>query len=247
MTATIRIFTIEARRSVALWFVPLMVAVAGWYANARLSPVGVAVWRHSSVSVGETLFVLAPLLGGVAAWAGGRDRRRGVGDLLATMPRPLAHRTLADWGGVVAWVVLAYAIVGTFVAVVTMRDDPWGSPIAAPVVIGLLTIVAASAIGYLTGALIPSRFVPPLVPIGLFLTIGLLDAGWLRGNRISYLSPATLLDRQLLFMNSDSFFFRPPSLHLLPMVLWLSGLTGLALTGVVLTRRRSAAGWSCLS
>ncbi|MEX2314440.1 MAG: hypothetical protein WD628_01900, partial [Thermomicrobiales bacterium] len=164
MTATLRLFTIEARRSVALWFFPLMALVACWYANSRLTPIGVSLWRHNSTQIGETLLVLAPLMGGVAAWAAGRDRRRGIGDLLATTPRPLSHRALAGWGGTALWGVLAYAVVGAFVVVVSLWDDAWGSPIAAPVVIGLLAIVAAAAIGYLAGAVIPNRLVAPLVP-----------------------------------------------------------------------------------
>ncbi len=246
MTGTLRLFTIEARRSVAIWIFPLMVLAACWYATDRLAPLGIALWRHSSAQIGETLIILAPLMGGVAAWVAGRDYRRGMGDLLATTPRPVAYRTLAGWGGLLVWGVLAYAVVGVYVAVVTLRDDAWGSPLAAPVIIGLLTIVAASAIGFLVGSLIPSRFAPPLVPIGLFLAISLLNSGWFLDDPISFLSPWTLLDRQLL-LDPDAIFYTPPSLHLWPMALWLSGLTGLALAGIVLARRRGVVVWSVLT
>ena len=240
MTATMRLFTIEARRSVALWFFPVMALVAVWYANSRLTPVGVALWRHSSAQIGETLIVLAPLMGGVAAWAAGRDRRRGISDLLATTPRPISQRALAGWGGIAFWGMFAYVVVGVFVAVLTLRDDAWGTPTVAPVIIGLLTIVAASAIGFLVGTLIPNRLVPPLVPIALFFAIGLLNSGWFLDDPVSNLSPWTISDR-LLFENPNSIFYTAPSMHLLPMTLWLAGLTGLALAGVVLVRRRGSA------
>jgi len=246
MTATMRLFTIEARRSVALWFCPLIAMVACWYANDRLTSVGVVLWRHSSISIGESLIILAPLMGGVAAWAAGRDQRRGMGDLLAMTPRPISQRTLAEWSGMLIWGVVAYAIVGAYVVVMTVRDDAWGSPSAAPVIIGLLAIVAASAIGYLIGSVIPGRFVPPLVPIGLFLAIGLLNTDWFLDGPVSLLSPWTLVDRQL-FLDSDQVFYAPPPLYPLPMTLWLSGLTGMALTGVVLASRREIPVWSALA
>lgn len=246
MTTTLRLFTIEARRSIALWFFPLMALAAAWYANDRLTPVGVALWRQSSAQIGETLIILAPLMSGVAAWAAGRDRRRGIDDLLETTPRPIAQRVLAGWGSLVLWGVLAYIVVGVLVIAVSLRDDAWGSPMVQPVMIGLLTIVAASAIGYLIGSIVPYRLVPPLVPIALFYVIALLNSGWFLDDPVSFLSPWTIVDRHL-FQNPNMIFYEPLTTHLLPMSLWLSGLTGLALTAVVLSRRRRVAGWSALA
>ncbi|MEX1157940.1 MAG: hypothetical protein WEC79_03295 [Thermomicrobiales bacterium] len=246
MTATMRLFTIEARRSVALWFFPLMALVACWYADSRMSPIGVSLWRHNSAQIGETLILLAPLMGGVAAWAAGRDRRRGVSDLLATTPLPAARRQLSGWGGTLVWGIAAYLVAGAFIVMVTLRANAWGTPSLAPVIIGLLTIVAASAIGYLVGSLIPSRLAPPLVPVALFLSIGLLNSGWFHDDSVTLLSPWTLIDRQL-FQNPEAVFYEPAPLHPLPMSLWLVGLTGLALAGVVLARRRGVAVWSGLA
>jgi hypothetical protein len=220
-----------------------MALLGCWYADSRMAPIGVTLWLHNSTQIGETLLVVAPLTGAVAAWAAGRDHRRGLGDLLAATPRPFAGRVLASWGGTTIWGVLAYCVVGVFVAVITLQADGWGSPPAAPIIIGLLAIVTASAAGFAAGTLVPSRLTPPLFPIVAFLAMA---AGANPGMSLSGLSPWTILNDQLV-QNPNDVFYAPKSFHLLPMTLWLIGLTGIALAVVVIVRHADIRSWVVLA
>jgi len=246
MTGTLRLFTIEWRRSVALWFFPLLVLAGGWFSADLLLSMKVAIWANTSAHIGLAAIALAPLMGGVAAWAAGRDQRRGMRDLLATTPRPAPQRDLAALGGLALWGMLAYVAAGAYDVFVSLRNDPWGALVAEPIVVGLLAVIAGAAIGYLAGTLVPSRLVPPLVPIVLFFTMGLLNSGWFWDDPVTNLSPWTLIEDARFGNPNTVFYAHPPSL-LLESLLWLAGPTGVAIAAVALYRRRSLITWGALA
>ena len=104
---------------------------------------------------------------GFAAWAGSREGRRGVGDLLATTARPAWTRQLLSLAGTASWVV------GTFLAgvlvlyVATSRAAAWGGPPIWPVAVGVAGMLAVCAVAFAFGALFPGRFTAPIVAVGI--------------------------------------------------------------------------------
>jgi hypothetical protein len=79
---------IEARRSVALLLLPVLLGLA-WFSFSAGSGAFCRrfLWIEVSVAVRNTAFFAAPCLAGAAAWLAGRERRRGMGELLGTVPQ----------------------------------------------------------------------------------------------------------------------------------------------------------------
>jgi hypothetical protein len=234
MTAVIQLLRIEVRRSVALWFVPPLAVLVGWSTLATMRPDNApTLWERSSTQLGLAFVVVAFVMCGVGAWAAGRDRRRRIEDLLATTPRPAPLRDLALVTGTAAWGLVACFAGGAYIFVVSYREATWGGPGPAPIVIGLLTVVAGTAVGHLGGTLIPSRFAAPLLAVALSAATIAVGA---RSSSIAYLSPTSLDPRSY---SPYDVFFRPPPFPALQMSLWLAGVTGCALALIALRRRRS--------
>jgi hypothetical protein len=238
MTATLRLFTIEVRRSVALWFVLPLVVLVVWGTLSTMQPDGSPViWARSNVQLGLMCVLVAFIMCGVGAWMAGRGRRRQTEELLATMPRPASLRDLPILAGTVVWGLLACLLGGLLVFVLVEREATWGGPEAGPVVVGLLAVVAATAIGYLGGAVIPSRFAAPLMAVVFTTAVLLLGT---RSTALAYLSPLAMDPRG---SNSYDVFYRAPMVPLAQTVFWLAGVTACACAATALWRRRTLLTW----
>lgn len=232
MTASLRLLRIEFRRSLALWAFPVL-ALVGWFgADQYAQPAGITIWLHTSAAIGYSTLLLAPLVGGLAARAAGRNWRRGMDDLLATTPRSAAARDLIGWSSVALWCVLAYAANGLAVVLTTGSLSAWGGPHPPFIAIGLTAVLAAAGIGHLVGTLVRSRFAAPLVPIVLYA--GLLYASDGNPGNYRFLSPATFLAP-----HEHDVFTNPTPDITLPLLLWLGGIAGTALATLAVWRRRS--------
>ncbi|MDP9475580.1 MAG: hypothetical protein M3R38_07795 [Actinomycetota bacterium] len=245
---------LELRRSPGLSLFPLMVALMAWMIWDGIA-MGVSLDGEGSFVIADTVILLGPLVGGIAAWMASREERRGTGELLSTTPRPAAARDLAAWAGTVAWCALAYLSVASAVLVLIYRNDPWaGTDILGPVLVGACALVTYSAVGYAAGHYLPNRFVAPLVPIALYLAQILPALLGYNGEPavepgsaepaplpVNYLSPA---DRG--GMEYSVFYGILPDISL-PRSLWLLGLAGVALAAVVLHGRRSPVSWGALA
>ncbi len=238
-----RLWLIETRRNVGVWLLAPMVALAWLVARGD----DFLLWVETSVTVRNAVTFAGPFIGGAAAWMAGRDRRRGLDDLLATTPRPALSRQLAIWAATVAWGLLAYAVFGAYVVALTAARATWGAPVLWPMLVGLLALPAHGAIGFALGRYLPSRFTAPLVAIGLFFAQGFIGAGGIRSIRprayprlgwVEFLSPTAQLDASV-------WYGVRPDLGLSP-VLFLLGLTGLALGSLALRDRRNLGSWTVL-
>jgi hypothetical protein len=235
MTATFRLFTIEARRSIALWFVLPLAMLIAWGTVTTMHPDGApTIWARSNVQFGLMCVVAAFLMSGVGAWAAGRDRRRQTEELLRTMPRPASLRDIPILAGTLTWGLVACLLAGALVYVVIDREATWGGPDVAPIIVGLLTVVAGTAVGYLGGAIIPSRFAAPLVAVAF--ASAMLLAGT-RSTGVAYLSPFAMDPRGF---SPYDVFYQAPTIPLAQTVLWLAGLTACACAATALWRRRTA-------
>ncbi|NLF63291.1 MAG: ABC transporter permease [Chloroflexi bacterium] len=178
----LRLFRIEARRSVALWLAPLVIGAAWLLARNDLA-LGVILWPHNSVLARDSVFFAGPLAAGAGAWMAGRDRRHGMGELLFTTPHVRPVRDALIWLATGLWIVAAYLLAGVIILGFTALRASWGEPVLWPLATGFLALLTCAALGYLLGRTFSSRFTAPLVAVGVFLVqIGvgyILLSNWL--------------------------------------------------------------------
>ncbi|HVV20712.1 MAG TPA: hypothetical protein VHF06_14860 [Pseudonocardiaceae bacterium] len=185
MTGLLRI---EARRNTFLVLLPVLALLTALSPLVRnLTPV--ALWSYRSTLVEGQVQVIGPFAAGVAAWMAGRERRRGVDDVLACTPTDPWRRLLAPWAVTAAWAALCYAGTAAGAFVVTARQATWGGPDWPAVTVGLVAVVALSGIGFAVGRRFPGRFTAPLVAVGTFAVLALGTDFGFSGNRFGRLSP----------------------------------------------------------
>jgi len=214
-----------------------MVVALAWVVYDGL-PAGIWLWTETVWSVQYSLILFGPVVGGLAVWVAGRETRRGMVDLLLTTARPAAIRDLAVWAATAAWCCLAYAAVAAAFLSLTRLGATWGSPEPGQVLVGLLAVVAHSALGYAVGSYLTSRFVAPLFAISMYWIQGITLFGL--GSRFRNLSPLGSDVASTVFYDESPDVFAPQSV-------WLLGLAAVALAAVALKRRRSAGAWTALA
>jgi hypothetical protein len=234
---------LELRRSVAVWLVLPLLALGYLLIPAGNLPDTALSWVAMSGSIRDSVILAGPLLAGLAAWMAGRERRRGLDDLLTSTPRPAWSRQLPLWAATVLWIALAYALFAIVAVIITFHYAVWGSPFLSPMLVGLLVLPAEAAIGFALGRHIPSRFTGPLVAVSLFVLQ--VVVGWLPGagagsfGWVAFLSPIAFVDKSVWYGIS-------PDLGL-PQALYLLGVTGIALTTLARSGpNRVAARWPLL-
>ena len=128
------------------------------------------------------------------------------------------------------WGIVSCLLAGVCVVFITHHASAWGDPNPGPIVIGLLTVLAGTAIGYFVGTLLPNRFAAPLAATTFAAAVLLIGT---RSTALAYLSPIAMDPR-----GSGPFdvFYRAPSLPVVQMCLWLAGLAGCALVAALLWR-----------
>ncbi|MDX2646382.1 hypothetical protein PV341_23025 [Streptomyces sp. PA03-1a] len=119
------------------------------------------------------LLLGGPLALAAGCWQGGRERRRGTGDLLASAARPPLRRALVAALPSMAWPVLGYlAAVGVCLALVlpyaSHGHPAWDRPAADAVALGAL-----GALGFAAGRALPWRFAAPLLAVAGYLLLGI--------------------------------------------------------------------------
>lgn len=128
MRTALGLIRIEFRRSIALLCFPLMVGVAWWFADVTTMQ-GFYIWLRTSIGIRQTILLVGPMMGGIAAWMAGRDHRRNMGELLAVTPRSPISRVLTTWGGTALWGVVVYATLTVAMFALTFRSATWGAPL----------------------------------------------------------------------------------------------------------------------
>ncbi|HEX5164291.1 MAG TPA: hypothetical protein VFV93_02755, partial [Thermomicrobiales bacterium] len=128
-------------------------------------------------------------------------------------------------------------LAGALIVVIVDREATWGGLAAAPLVVGLLSVVAGTAVGYAGGTVIPSRFAAPLMAV-VFATAVLLVGT--RSTAVAFLSPLAMDPRG---SSPYDIFYQPPTIPLAQTALWLAGVAASACAASVLWRRRTALTW----
>ncbi|MGD0700409.1 MAG: hypothetical protein ABSA02_11050 [Trebonia sp.] len=165
----VRILRMEIRHSAFVWCLPLLVVLFIYdpYRTAASYPV---LWPlRSTVVLNKFWPDMVVFAAGFSAWAGSREGRRNVGDLLATTARPAWARQLCSLAGTACWVVAAFLAGVLALYVRTSQQATWGGPPIAPVVVGVVGLAAVCAVAFTLGALFPGRFTAPIVAVALMI------------------------------------------------------------------------------
>jgi hypothetical protein len=166
-----RLLRLELRRSIMPWLLPLL-AVLFWFATYRPAMANPPFWNiRAGMIQSRTMLAYAPLLAGAAAWAGSRERRRGMADLVGITALPRWAGQLAAWAATTFWAEAVYLAGVAVLYVVTADQGAWGGPLWWPVAVGGVFVAASCALGFAAGSLLPSRFTPPLAAFVMFLAL----------------------------------------------------------------------------
>ena len=166
-----RLLRIELRRSPMLWMLPLL-AVLFWLSAYRMAMNNPPFWNIRSATLqANAMLVFAPLLAGACAWAGSRDGRRGLTDLVGVTAAPRWAAQLATWAAATIWAEALYLAGVAVLYGVTAHQGAWGGPLWWPVAVGVAMIAASCAFGFAAGLLLASRFTAPLAALLVFLAL----------------------------------------------------------------------------
>ncbi len=229
---TAGLLRIESRRSVALLCFPFLLGAAFWIAwqdmKARFPDADVYFWQATSLSIQLTVVFVGPFVAGLSAWVADRNRRRGMGDLLSTTARPFILRDLTTWAGTALWGIAVYALLAVVLGIATLLHATWGAPLLGYLLVGLLAMVADSALGFAAGHWLPGRFTAPFVAVALYVA-HLIPLGATNfGPKYELLSPATFG-----YLPGTDVFYEVPQVAI-RQSLWFAGLCGIALAAVAL-------------
>jgi hypothetical protein len=239
-----RLLRVELRHSPVPWL--LLVLGALFFFDPYRTALGYApIWDlRASVLVNKMLPDFVPFTAGIAAWAGGRDSRRGMADLLTATPRPRWAARVAGWAATTCWVVLIFGVLTAVLYGVTARQATWGGPPWWPVAVGVAALAALCAFGFAAGVLLPGRFIAPLAAITAFLiTLIAFRQAVGQSYRLALLSPDTSVPN----LDIGVFYHYLPDLAI-AQVIFLGGIAaaglgvlGLAPAGTAGPRLRVAA------
>lgn len=187
MLTTRRIARIEIRRTGALPVAAALATVGAVLIASKQEPFyPYAYWSSSWAFaidwLSEYRILYGPLAAAAAAWVGGRERRRHLGELLATTARPALARTVMTWAALTLGLVLGMAVItGVLAAGIAPSVSYHGGRWPAGLLLVLLGIVVCSSFGFAAGRLISGRLVAPAVGLVLYVGTGManyVDATW---------------------------------------------------------------------
>ncbi|MGH2558485.1 MAG: hypothetical protein ACRDJH_05420 [Thermomicrobiales bacterium] len=182
-----RLLRIELRRNELLLIFPVVVVLYGFFTWDGVLRHSILFWADGSIESRNVIALLGPFSGAVAAWMAGRNRRRGLDELIATTPRPALGRDLTICAATAILGIAAYAAAAVAVLGWTAPRTSWDGPYVSVLIPSLVGIAAMAAVGYPIGRAFPRRITAILVGAGLIIAIALpitLSDSWPR-----FLSP----------------------------------------------------------
>lgn len=135
-------------------------------------------WMGLATYLWTELILVVPLVAAVACWQAGRERRRGLDELLGSTPRPGWQPLAAGWAALVLaaglGLGLTWAVGAWFVArQASYAGGGWAWLSAETIV----PVAAAAGLGFAVGRGIPSRLIGLPLAVGLYILIGLAIYG----------------------------------------------------------------------
>lgn len=186
-------------------------------------------WMPFATAMRMTLWVTGGVIVAVAAWQGGRERRRRLGDQLASASRPSWQQVTLSWAsvtlGAFAGLVIVVAAGTALVApAASYAGGGWWWVLAAT----FPAVAALAALGFALGRMVPSWLVAPVAAIVTYgAMVMALDSPDMQG--VSWLFP--------VFRQADGYGFRLDFAVSATQMVWFAALsvTVLVLAGA---RRR---------
>jgi hypothetical protein len=184
-----RLLRLELRRNPMPWMVPLL-AVLIWFDTYQTTMSFPPYWiQRAMILQTHAVSDFQPFVVGVAAWMGSRDSRRGTTDLVTVTSRPRWGAQFVTWAATTCWAVVAYlGCVGVLYGIIA-RQAVWGGPPWWLLAVGVASMVTFSALGFTAGALIPSRFTPPLAAVIVLFVLLVAFRVAVHGNLYALIMP----------------------------------------------------------
>lgn len=152
-------------------------------------------WAGWSYYLRLDLLVYGPAVLAVGAWQGGRERRRGLVELVDSTPRTPLRRALLALVSPLGWAVGAYLVLAAAMAVVVARNTSYGLPLFGVVSSAVAAVMMFAALGYAVGRVSPWRITAPVLALVGYVFLGYLS--YVNGSA-RYLSPSPQLFSGLL-------------------------------------------------
>jgi hypothetical protein len=169
LAAAGRMLRLELKRNAVPYVLPLLAAVF-YFDTVRTAAGFPPIWSLRASVIGDhMLFEFSAFAGGLAAWAGSRERRRKTLDLAATTPRAVWARLSVTLAGTLCWLLLAFLAGVAVIYIQTGLQATWGGPPLWPVFVGAAGVIAVTVMGFTCGVVFPGRFTAPLVAIGVLV------------------------------------------------------------------------------
>jgi hypothetical protein len=235
-----RIVWLEIRHSAFVWAIPVLAVLFAFdpFQAAVHYP---GLWTlRASVVPDKFWLVCVPFAAGSSAWAGSREGRRKVADLLAATARSAWTRQLCSLAGTLAWVLATFGAAVAVLYVSIARAVTWGGPPVWPVVAGAVSLAAVCALAFTLGALFPGRFTAPLVAAGIsgFALVVFSRTVSEGGTSVFALSPAGIVPAN----DQGVFFPIAPDVSIVQ-VMFFTGCTLGAIGLLGLSPRTGGVGW----
>lgn len=167
-----RLLRLELRHSAMVWMLPLVLGLF-WFDTYRESVALPAMWaqRVSYLELGHGIIDFAPFVAGAAAWTAARDSRRTMTEQVGVTAMPRWAARLSAWAAIACWSLLAYAVCVAALYGVTVAQHAGGTVPWWPVAVNAVGVLAAGALGFVAGVLVPTRFTAPLVGLAAELLL----------------------------------------------------------------------------
>ncbi|UGY93607.1 hypothetical protein [Streptomyces gobiensis] len=186
-------------------------------------------WGETSIMLRLAAMLLAgPVAVAAGCWQGGRERRRGTGDLLAALPGSRLRRTLAAAAPTMVWPVVGYLLAAVVTALMTWPYASAGGPFLSLLAADAVALAALGLLGFVAGRLMPWRAAAPLLALCTYLALFRLayDA-----SDLAVLSP---VQDHYYRWDQPVWWFGPAAMA------WTGGLAAAALLAYAARRRATA-------
>lgn len=155
----VRLIWSEARRSHAIWIMPVLVAAGVWFA-LEYSRVDLLFWDQVSANIALTFVLIGPVCSAWGSWLAGRESRYRLTELMSAGPTSPIRRDVVAFGTPLIGAVGSYALIALVVAGYTATYATWGGPAWSVILFGAAFSAVMTLCGSVFGRIWPSRITP---------------------------------------------------------------------------------------
>lgn len=233
MRALMQLVALDIPRSPVIWFVlPLLVIV--WVLGRDTQPEGLVLWTVASATVGMISVIISPIVAGLFAWIGQGIHRNNVEPLLHSQPSAgISHGASVLLTGT-SWMLFGIGLYLVYQMYLLIRYATFGFIDAAPVVMGISILLAATTVGFSIGT-VSGKVWSPLLAAAVFALFQIGLPLLLPFQSLRYLSGVPFLGSRSGGVLAD-YWAAVAS----PFIAWMLGLAGIAVALTMLTRERTA-------